>query len=485
MAGARLWINDTCVPFGSGILTASPCLVGDILVLFVPRSAGVTAIGYDKVTGAERWRQVLAPSCYLYSPGSTPVPLNLGGTPAVYVTSGHVLRVSDGKVLGRLEHPAGAALVASTRPETHFGNYGNSVGRGDRLFVTHGSYGNATPGVFAYTLRLDGEALVSTLRWSIVGTRASVKSYQHLILDGDRVICADVDCIADAETGRVLTSLNGAATMDPGPITADDLLIVVDRYTPKTGPRAAGASQLNGCDVRMLDATTLKRIGAGHLEVDPPGGEKTRQRVARTCRDTWGWGGDTWGGQQCLSSPVADGDCLFLRSNDNLYCIRPEARGSAADDPAEAARIRAMTEAADLVPYLAAASACYRYEAARRLGALPALPDGARAALARLAAADPSDEVRGAAFAGLNGGDPRVGAGWAALAATFAAAYPAAGRVTPDMQERRQRLYRLFRTLGPEGKGVLTARWAALPDGSEKRGLGDIAAALGWQLPPA
>jgi hypothetical protein len=48
---------------------------------------------------------------------------------------------------------------------------------------------------------------------------------------------------------------------------------------------------------------------------------KRRQCIAVGGTDAWGWGGGGWGGQECNAGLAADGDALFLRANDNLYCV--------------------------------------------------------------------------------------------------------------------------------------------------------------------
>ena len=321
LQGKRLWLADarflrTGFHRAVNLLTASPVLAGGLLVVFAQRGTD-EAVAYDARTGAERWRHVpQEPTRNHYAPGSTPVVLDLNGTPAIYLTSGYVLRLADGAVLGRLRHPQ-----SDVAKNAHFGNYGCSVGRGDRLFVNHGQYGSPVPGVFAFRLGVNDTRLASEPAWTAQSTKEKTRSYQHLILDGDRVIAADQGKVLDAATGKVLAEIPDVGVSDPGPILADGLVISLRRFTSTPKLVAKGNTRRSGCEVRFYDTATFQQVGGGFLEADAANEAKRRQCIAVGGTDAWGWGGGNWGGQECNAGLAADGDALFLRSNDNLYCV--------------------------------------------------------------------------------------------------------------------------------------------------------------------
>lgn len=361
LSGRRLWIHDLRLN-PPAVLTASPCLIDGILVVYSQRG-NREAVAFEALGGKELWRHLPKEPGGKYGPGSSPQPLDLGGVKAVYLSSGQVLRLKDGKVLGQLKHPGYEA--------GHFGNYGESIARGDLLFVNHGSYGCPQPGVFAYRLSLAGETLQNTLLWKFSGIRDRITgSYQHLILDGDRLIVADRDAVVAADSGKVLAFLHGISGMDPGPSLADGMLLTVRRnYRVRPNPQGyTGPSYAPGADILLHDAATFRQVGQGILEEDPAVGDKLRQRTSTLTTASWGCSG--WGGQQGAIAITAEGRCLFLRSNDNLYAIAALVQGGRNDDSAVISALSGANEAAPLVAHLGDPVPRHRHTAIRRLGTL-------------------------------------------------------------------------------------------------------------------
>jgi len=486
LSGRRLWIHDLRLN-PPAVLTASPCLIDGILVVYSQRG-NREAVAFEAFSGKELWRHLPKERGVHYEPGSSPQPLDLGGVKAVYLSSGQVLRLKDGKVLGRLKHPNYEA--------GHFGNYGESIARGDLLFVNHGQYGCPQPGVFAYRLSLAGETLQNTLLWKFSGFRGDgvTGSYQHLILNGDRLIVADLDAVVAADSGKVLAFLHGISVMDPGPSLADGMLLTVRRYLhARPNPEGyTGPSYTPGADILLHDAATFRQVGQGILEEDPATGDKLRQRTSTQTKASWGWGCGGCGGQQGASAITAEGRCLFLRSNDNLYAIAALVQGGRNDDPAVIAALGNANEAAPLVAHLGDPVPRHRHTAIRRLGTLK-VPLAASAAqtLSDLAVNDLYEEIRAAAVETLDACDPAGKAGTKVLLAETEACQvgpKAEGKHFNDMwcKERRERLEHTWAALGDGGKTRLASLWPDLrTSGLRMRSALAILARTGWKCQPA
>jgi hypothetical protein len=193
-----------------------------------------------------------------------------------------------------------------------------------------------------------------------------------------------------------------------------------------------------------------------------------------------------------MNGPVAAGDRIYIQGQCFLYCIGPAVKGTPQDDPKIVAAIWAENDAAKLSARLGEASAQYRYEAVKRLGALKKpLPTEGAGRLAKVLVEDPYEEIRAAAMLALDACDPNGDAGWKALVAgEFQPCYGAEiGYGKPgqrEQQERRARLPLLFRALGEtEGVALLSRRWPkAAADPVQRRALIDVVIAMRWRVEP-
>jgi hypothetical protein len=188
---------------------------------------------------------------------------------------------------------------------------------------------------------------------------------------------------------------------------------------------------------------------------------------------------------------VPSGERIFIQSQCFLYCIGPAVKGTPRDDPKVVAGIRAESDPAKLAARLDETSACYRYEAVKRLGALKAaLPTAVSERLAKLLTGDPYEEIRLAALLTLDACDPQGEAGWKAMVAQESV--PCYGADINwgkpghrEQQERRKRLPLTFRPLGADGPALLARRWpAASTDPAQRRALLAVATTLGWRVEP-
>jgi hypothetical protein len=233
-------------------------------------------------------------------------------------------------------------------------------------------------------------------------------------------------------------------------------------------------------------------VGQGILEEDPATGEKLRQRTSTLTTASWGWGCSGWGGQQGASAITAEGRCIFLRSNDNLYCLAALVHGGRGDDSAVISALSGANEAAPLVARLGDPVPRHRHTAIRRLGTLKVpLTASAAQTLSDLAVSDLYEEIRAAAVEALDACDPAGKAGTKVLLAETEACQvgpkPVAGEKTSLWwQERRERLEHTWAALGQGGKTRLESLWPDLrTSGLRMRSALAILASTGWTCPPA
>jgi hypothetical protein len=195
-----------------------------------------------------------------------------------------------------------------------------------------------------------------------------------------------------------------------------------------------------------------------------------------------------------MSGPVAAGNRMYVQGACHLYCIGPAVKGTPADDPAVVAAIRAEAEAAKLLTRLADASAQYRFEAVKRLGALKApFAKEMSDRLATLAVDDPYEEIRAAAVLALGAADPQGRAGWDRLMADYAVNFwseppPKEGwayHQDRERTERRQWVQMTLRVLGEQGRTRLERDYEALAkDPLRLRIVLDLATSQRWRIEP-
>ncbi|MEI7832466.1 MAG: hypothetical protein WCJ56_04635, partial [bacterium] len=131
----------------------------------------------------------------------------------------------------------------------------------------------------------------------------------------------------------------------------------------------------------------------GRLPVQPKDGASKEQKLAEEKKgDGWHWLG--------VATPWAEGDRLYIRSYDFLWCINRPVNGTAKDDPVVVQKIRALITAAELVPYLSDQSAQYRYEAITKMAVVDA--KAMETKLKELATNDPDNDVRALAITTLD-----------------------------------------------------------------------------------
>ena len=461
----------------------SPVLVGNVLIVQQVHEL----MGIDKGTGRVLWEEPeLRVSGYnmgtfwharLNGPG--------GGRDVLCMARGQVVDPADGKVLANMvEDPEYARWDVAP----------SVLGWGEGMVLWR-DQSVSTNVIAALSLAADGKVSIAK--------RAKLDYGGSF--GGGSVIMDPVggQILAVSEGGGAFCPSTGAMTFaircrygGVGPILAGRLIVGGGHSWGHGGEYRSRPDKLAVQDFPVVDLTNPANIRAiqGHNLLG--GLEKPHVR----CLEKWApkdyqpdparpedtiWGMYGVPPSASAACPAAQGDRLFLRTMAYLYCIGPAVKGTPADEPRTVAAIRAETDPARLPAYLAHASAQYRCEAVKRLGALKApLPPAVSQLLARLLIEDAYAEIRAAALTTLDACDPQGKAGWARLAAEMPLAFPADIKLFhgDESAYRRHRLHMTFRALGAAGPALLAARWPAAADPLQVRVLLELATVQGWAV---
>jgi len=298
----------------------------------------------------------------------------------------------------------GATMVVNTdsRDTVFFvggGEHGNWQGKGG----AQGKCEVFPPAAVKFSL-VDG-VLNGTILWSGVDGKGVI-SHGGIQYHNQRFYCAggrNGICV-DAATGK---------TIKPGvvPSTAYDLQIA-NGYI-----YGQGSSGTDG----VMQVYDLKgnKVAENIIPSAKVEGEKREQIRAQ---NTPHYGPDQqkddksivfwrWFSYSCAFA-IHD-DCIFIRSNDELWCIASEAIASPLDDSAVLGSITAAKDLQTLTPQLSAARPRYRREALLRLATLKLqLTESVTKTIAGMITEDPYHEVQAAAIQALDACDPAGLAGW-------------------------------------------------------------------------
>ncbi|MEI7833526.1 MAG: PQQ-binding-like beta-propeller repeat protein [bacterium] len=427
----------------------SPILYGDMLITDYP---GYT-VAFDKKTGEKRWQ------VNTYGGGiATPVVITVAGTD-ILITEGnqgssggiHAIRLPDGKEL-KLDGwgPGGNSILLNTdhRDVAYFSGPCHTGFNGAPASDAGPKAWTSLPAGVRFAL--DGETLKATVLWEGKRIQKTSGTGVELVYNAGRLYIGNA--IVDAISGELF---KGAGSVPP---TRQMLLLASDRVYGLDGriglsdaPPAVGATVTLSC--YSIDGHLL---GNSPCINAPVVGEKLAQ-----IRSQVGW--DRWAFDYALPFMIS-GDRLYLRSTDELICVGYTVRGLPGDDTKVVEAIRTETDVTKLSPYVTDASAQYRYEAIRRLGALKAtLTDELRESLRNAVVKDLYEEVRSAALLTLDACDAKGRAGWTAFAAEITAANSqTVGYGKPgyaEYQERLRCIRTTLRPLGDGGKAYIEKRW--------------------------
>ncbi len=489
--GKRLWaFRDPLVP-GCQYMNhgASPWMYGDLVLI---RSGdGQAIMGLEKKTGAMRWETQIqmqgrgrgANHGNYITPVLMDIPDGKGGMRRVLVTQEPpVLDAVTGEILGRLE-------IKGKKPRS---DRGTMVGRDGILFTGWGYDASPSP-TYGFRLALADGKLAIGLLPNLKGgqTGASALTFRPGVLVGMH------GWLSDPTTGLQLFHTGSGADGDhprggegsPGTLCGD---LMISCLGPNSFNRQRGdlniVSPFWVTDVhdplrpRLLSSRNL--LGTADLPADLifdtylKGFDK---KVNIGCyKGIAPWLGCRVGGV------VAKGNRLYIQTSIGLYCIGPEALGSAQDDPAVVKTITAATAPATLQPYLAGTRPRYRREAVLKLAALKApLTNEIRAVVEKLLVEDPFEEVRAAALAVLDAADATKRPGSARVLAEVAAGLKAYQWHVEESKSQLRNAVLTVRAMGVEAKPWLAERFEAVTESAPLGALYHLAYTLDVEIPKA
>ena len=266
------------------LFVASPLLVGDTLVV----QSGRALRGLDAATGEQRWQQDID-RYFEYAVGS-PVHMNVAGTDVVITAFGDVRRLADGHLLAsNVGYSPNGASPTIHGDVVYFENGANPGGQVPNVRFT----------IAAVRINPAGpDAVSAETVWSAKSQGGYVSPIYH------DVLLYHVDeghlTVRDAKDGKVVNK--------PVPINeeyaqltlAGKYLFVSDckgRFTVWTAGRE----------------TTL--VAKNELKADEPVGAKLEQRKQVSGDMHW---------QFMFGLPFFQGDRMYVRSYDNVYCVGRE-----------------------------------------------------------------------------------------------------------------------------------------------------------------
>ena len=164
--GKRIWSTDILEDAAASIPTygvsASPLVLGDVVIVVAGGAGGRSLVAYDRETGEQAWAGGDAPAAY-----SSPFLAELNGRPQLLVLNGTALSAhdpSDGTVLWTQDWPGQTQRVAQP-----------VLLPGDRVFVSTG-YGI---GGKLFHIVDDGGALRSETVWENLNLKAKFSNVVH------------------------------------------------------------------------------------------------------------------------------------------------------------------------------------------------------------------------------------------------------------------------------------------------------------------
>jgi hypothetical protein len=343
--GKRLWVRSK-PGIGAHFCNhyRSPLLYGD---LFISDLDSVVR-AYDKRTGELKWCHGPDVKTQGRSGPMSPVVIRCGNqdvllsaisnivegkrssaSSGLYGMRGYLL--PDGTPLeGGLYYNVSQVLVDTDRPDTvFFSGGGNHTG-------THeiAKLGLKLP--LAMRFSLDGKRLVSEVLWSNTsGFGKSGGSYCGLVYHDGKLYCDHAGAIFDARTGEVLAGGSNAKQKQPSsavPACQHDgtWLIIAGGHLYGLGNRRGDRGKDATAPFRnpaVVEVFSLdgKKVAENRLWTPLPEGEKLEQIQ---CME--GLGGWNWFNQSGFIS--VQGDQIFIRSNDELWCIGQNAAGKELSD---------------------------------------------------------------------------------------------------------------------------------------------------------
>ncbi|MEI7833918.1 MAG: PQQ-binding-like beta-propeller repeat protein [bacterium] len=344
----------------------SPVLADGVLIVNIDHA---NLMGFDVKTGKILWKtDIQGPGGY--SVGTHKV-LRLtkdATTLTVLVTeSCKVVRVSDGKIIGTIPY------------EQRLGGGSSIIGIGDVV--------------------LKG-ALADTYN-------APYTAFQLTMVDKDNVTAVKLKVVAKGSVYQGSVVTDQLQAFQPAR-QADSIIMVGDKLIYSIGGYTAG-DKAGEFRIAKNNGGQMQFISSGNKLLYHKPKVPAMEQYAKEIYDLYPVGYTNRAGCPAFFSNVdtlasAQDGRLYVRSTSYLYCIGSAVNGTAKDDATVVAKIRAMSQAVDLLPYLDDASTQNRYVAAQVLAKVDA--KAAEAKWKELAASDPSEEIRAIAVRALDAIDP-------------------------------------------------------------------------------
>jgi len=457
---------------------------------------------YEPTSGKLLWSTKTKPIPAHSMGQPTVLRLDAGGKPVtcIFTTWGQLIRLSDGKLLmDKIAWFGSNAIMSGDGKDVVWGKNGAEADkpREERPFAERKDF-------FGIRFRLDASGETATAEaFALPCSDLEMGWSNYPTYDQGRIYCMNGGIIAwDGRQGKLLR-IGPRHFVQGGPygnFLADGRIYY---QTESKGQSAKGA--INGTrtsfvrwfwvkDGRPLriydnwDDTSVnhypKRFFDCPVEIVPApmdmSADQQRKVITQIGRADQGPFGGIYTWFNDYKMLFAAGECLYVRTFDNLYCFAPEVNGTLNDDPAKLAGIRQETKTEALLPALGSTSAQQRFEAARRLAALKApLPAPVADILAKMLIEDPHDEIRLAAMQALDACDPAGKAGYTVLATKE---FPLS--TLEKNHPRRLALARMFDDLDGKGLATFFKRWPeAEADPVQRAGMLDLALALNWKDP--
>ena len=308
----------------------SPVIVGDLLLMYCFDHLWA----YDTATGRLRYR-VESKAPFRHGMGH-PVVLRLPladgkAEPALYLWTGDLVRVRDGRMLCRSVAPLDCAALGGDGVDRVFlGIHGESKGKPARDWVFRGE---GQGGALGVRFALKGDVAAAEKLWFNAKNDGYKALSAYPICRGDR-LWIDSGHIVDAGTGKALNAsklIKGHGIAYNGFISAGGYIYGIQKSRVNEGSGGAGGlgKQQNLallCTVAKEGADRLEGVGLCPVEFLPAKitePAKRAQVVAMTSLDRYR---DWYGWHEAYSAPFAGGNRLFIRTFDDLYCFGDPSR---------------------------------------------------------------------------------------------------------------------------------------------------------------
>jgi outer membrane protein assembly factor BamB len=267
---------------GQGHFSTSPVLADGVLI----SNAGAYLRGLDAATGKTLWEHANAHE--IGQNMGNPRLIALGGQRFVIAVSGQIVRVSDGRVCGQLPGTVCAKMEIDA-----------AVIAGDIVVLIDGDWRDRD--LVGVRLTRQGDAVRAAELWRVSKRdRRAFSTWRTVVRDG---LCYAGGAVLEAQSGAMVKERLEAAR---GGYCWHANMILGNAFVSLAHDKG-----------RFLfrNLNTGKTVGDSMLPVNPPDGAPQTQKRAEAHGPSWGVLG--------AAAPFAQGNRLYIRTFDHLWCIGP------------------------------------------------------------------------------------------------------------------------------------------------------------------